>query len=162
MGLGHRHPFPVDFTLVLPEDMTLEEPNKKNSKFLLTNMISLKQGRGGSLPMEEYAAPRKTADKQKAAGNSKKPMSLKDNASWGEMACSADLLLSPREQSTGNETGVSVAIWGHFLAPCIDFDVLESHEAVWPLCSNMLENIVTCGCNIFIAGSKDQMSYCWI
>ncbi|XP_066467279.1 EF-hand calcium-binding domain-containing protein 4A [Tiliqua scincoides] len=102
-----RQLFPVDLPLVLPEDTTSEEPNKKNCKFLLTNMFSLKQGRGEDSSMEEYAAPSKMTDKQKGAGNGKKPVALKGSTSWREMTHASADLLSPRQQTTGSETETS-------------------------------------------------------
>lgn len=88
--------------------------------------------------MEEYAALRKMTAKKKTAGNSEKPTSL----NWRERTHSSADLLSPREQSTGSETGVSVAISGHFLASYTDFYILKSCEAVWTFISNVLDYIL--------------------
>lgn len=92
--------------------------------------------------MEEYAALRKMTAKKKTAGNSEKPTFLKANMSWRELTHSSADLLSPREQTTGSETGVSVAICGHFLASYTDFYILKSREAVWTFSSNVLDYIL--------------------
>ncbi|XP_053164927.1 EF-hand calcium-binding domain-containing protein 4A [Hemicordylus capensis] len=109
----HRQLFPGDSPFVLPcskEDVTSEEPNKKNCQFLLTNMTSLKQEKGSTSFMEEFAAPRKT-EGQQTAGNGEMPMYPKGNTSWREMTCaSADPPLLPREQPTGNETGTTESV----------------------------------------------------
>ncbi|XP_062973172.1 EF-hand calcium-binding domain-containing protein 4A [Elgaria multicarinata webbii] len=102
---------PGDFPHVLPEEISLEEPTKKNGKFLLTNTISLKQGREGNSSMEEFAAPRKTTERQKTAGNCGKPRSLKSNTKWREMTHGpTDSLLSLRGQPIGNENETSEPI----------------------------------------------------
>ncbi|XP_072841722.2 EF-hand calcium-binding domain-containing protein 4A [Pogona vitticeps] len=98
-----RQLFPGDFPLVLPEDDTLEEPTQKNGKFFLTDVASLKEGRGINSSMEEHAVPRRT-ERQEAARTSRKSRSLKSNTNWSEMMHEPiDHLLPPKGRLIGND-----------------------------------------------------------
>lgn len=111
-GPSHRQPASGDVPLILPEDATLEELNKKYCEFIFTNVTHLKKGRGGNPCIVKYAAPRKAT-----AGDGGKPSSLKDNTARKEMAFSpVHTSLYPRGQPIGNETVVSQVIWEYFIA----------------------------------------------
>ncbi|XP_032659891.1 EF-hand calcium-binding domain-containing protein 4A isoform X1 [Chelonoidis abingdonii] len=98
---------PGDLPLAFLEDMTVEEPNKKNCKYFLATTTAPKKGKASRLSFGEGRTGGCKREWQQMAGAGEHPkMALKGDVNWRQTAdeLDHDAPLSPREQPIGTET----------------------------------------------------------
>ncbi|XP_030416526.1 EF-hand calcium-binding domain-containing protein 4A isoform X3 [Gopherus evgoodei] len=98
---------PGDLPLTFLEDMTVEDPNKKNCKYFLATTTALKKGKASRMSFGEGRTAGCKRERQQMAGAGRHPkMALKGDINWRQTAdeLDHDAPLSPREQPIGTET----------------------------------------------------------
>ncbi|XP_044871207.1 EF-hand calcium-binding domain-containing protein 4A [Mauremys mutica] len=98
---------PGDLPLTFLEDITVEEPNKKNCKYFLATTTALKKGKASRMSFGEGHTSSCEREQQQMTGAGRHPkMAPKGDVNWRQTAdeLDDDAPLSPREQPIGTET----------------------------------------------------------
>ncbi|XP_039394179.1 EF-hand calcium-binding domain-containing protein 4A isoform X2 [Mauremys reevesii] len=102
-----RQLVPGDLPLTFLEDITVEEPNKKNCKYFLATTTALKKGKASRMSFGEGRTSSCERERQQMTGAGRHPkMAPKGDVNWRQTAdeLDDDAPLSSREQPIGTET----------------------------------------------------------